>query len=94
MESSIPELTTLACPCGADHDIPAGYAGPIVDLVGDQGETIRINLGGDGTWDVPRLYIYLHGLNVARIPEVAVQYGFRCVEPPRWVKAAESATRL
>jgi hypothetical protein len=72
-------MTSMQCPCQAVHDIPPELA----ECVAEQGETIEVDLGYDGVYLVPRIWLLVHGFPLTGMPEVAAQYGFECLAEPR-----------
>jgi hypothetical protein len=72
-------MTTLACPCGADHSGSPGYAA-VANLVFSLGEMIEVVVAdcfADVRFRVPRIYIAMHGLRGSELVALAEQYGWR-----------------
>ena len=72
-------MTPMPCPCQAIHDVPDELA----DCIDRQGATLELDLGYDGTWLVPRVWLHAHGFPLTGMPEIAEEFGFECLAPPR-----------
>lgn len=72
-------MTGMSCPCQAIHDVPD----ELVECIAAQGETVEVDLGYDGVYLVPRVWLLVHGFPLTGMPEVAAQLGFECLAPPR-----------
>lgn len=66
----------LQCPCGQGCELSAGARRGYEEVTRGLPETVAIVAGGR-SWLVPRLYIAVHGLPGADLPELAARYGFQ-----------------
>lgn len=70
-------MSTEICPCGQPLHYPnATTRSYIEDLIRTLGRT-QIVTTPDGSWEVPRHYIALHGIKAVELPTVAEKLGFR-----------------
>lgn len=70
-------MTTIVCPCGADHAADQPYAYAFVEeSVAAHGSTVTVTVGLD-SWQVPRIWIGMHGLKAAEVATLAERYGWR-----------------
>lgn len=67
------KVTVDGCPCGGQHRLGAEIYAEYQRVVKDKPPTLRIQAGGD-CWLVPRLYIALHGIKAADVPQLAARY--------------------
>jgi hypothetical protein len=63
------------CPCGATHELAAMVRAPYEAVTEGLNPDITVDISGE-RWRVPRIFIAVHGLRAADMPELAVQYGF------------------
>ena len=68
----------IRCPCGDDHT--GSFHWPVVKhLIEDHGETIPVTLAGR-TYEVPRVWIAMHGLKASELAKLAERYGWTTKE--------------
>ena len=59
------------CPCGWPHEVPEAYR----RAVAGQPSWVTARAGGRA-WRVPHLWVQVHGLTAATLPELARLYGW------------------
>lgn len=64
----------MDCDCGVSHP-PEGLE-HVIELIKTLGPLVRVHTS-KGTWEVPRLYIAVHGLSEPRVPTLARRYRWR-----------------
>ncbi len=65
----------LACPCGQIHELSAGMRVAYENVTWGLPPTMLVEVAGE-RWRVPRIFIAVHGLKAAELPELATRYGF------------------
>jgi hypothetical protein len=63
------------CPCGAVHELSAGTRATFENVTAGLPLTVAVEVSGQ-RWLVPRIFIAVHGLKAAELPELATRYGF------------------
>jgi hypothetical protein len=66
----------VQCPCGEDHSADPRWQ-LVLRLVAEKGETIAVGVEGQGSWEVPRAWIAIHGLKAVELGAIADRYGWR-----------------
>lgn len=64
----------MTCPCGQDHQGSPAWA-MIEALIKEKGELVIVSTP-DGSWNVPRIFIGIHGLKAIELPTLAKMYGW------------------
>lgn len=66
----------MRCPCGEEHDWRSKEWEFVRNVVEAKGATVKVTVAGEA-WDVPRVYIAMHGLKAQALPVLAEKYGWR-----------------
>lgn len=69
------------CPCGQDHHKTIAQLAQYVRVTDGLPPTVRVKTP-DGTWIVPRIFIFCHHLFGFELPPLAVFYGFEKIAEP------------
>jgi hypothetical protein len=67
-----------ACPCGVAHELSAAVRPAYEAVTEGLDPDITVDISGE-RWRVPRIFIAVHGLRPADMPELAARYGFEKV---------------
>jgi hypothetical protein len=68
-----------ACPCGVAHELSAAVRAAYEAVTAGLAPAVPVEVKGAGKWLVPRIFIAVHGLRAADLPELAARYGFEKV---------------
>jgi hypothetical protein len=63
------------CPCGEIYELPAAARAAYAAVTAMVPPDVVAETP-DGRWSVPRIYIAVHGLKAAELPELADRHGF------------------
>jgi hypothetical protein len=63
------------CPCGQVHELSAAVRASYENVTAGLPPAVPVTVGRR-TWQVPRIYIAVHGLKAGELPELAERYGF------------------
>ena len=63
------------CPCGEPHAMSDSAWTAFCAVTTGKPETVNVQTGGRA-WQVPRVYIAVHGLKAAELPALAERYGW------------------
>jgi hypothetical protein len=67
-------MSLYTCPCGQDHRGSAHWS-TVQEMIDRLGATIRVVIG-ENVYEVPRIYIAVHGIIGHEVPGLAKQYGW------------------
>lgn len=73
------EIITSCC-CGQPHELSPKAWAAFLRVTRGLPATVVLRIPGGRAWHVPRIYLALHGIHVADVPELAERYGWERAE--------------